>query len=286
MPRPRRAHPDFEPASLYEYPEHLRATLADLPAAPGVYIFHGKEGDLPLYIGKSVNLRQRVLSHLRTVEEARMLRQTRRISHLRTAGGIGALLLEAQLIKTQHPLFNQKLRRSRQLCALTLQDGLPRVVEARQVDFAHTPDLYGLFASRHAALDGLRALADTHRLCLGAMGLEKLAPGRPCFRAMVHRCAGVCRGDESLQAHHDRLAGALRDLALITWPYAGAIGIEEQWEDERQIHVVRNWCYLGSAPTLAQARALDSVTASFDADSYKILCKPILDGSARLVALD
>jgi excinuclease Cho len=68
-----------------------------------------------LYIGKSVDLRSRVLSHLRTVDEARMLRQTLRISHIRTAGEIGALLLEASMIKQQQPLHNKKLRRSRQL---------------------------------------------------------------------------------------------------------------------------------------------------------------------------
>jgi excinuclease Cho len=68
---------------------------AELPSGPGVYIFHGQEGALPLYIGKSVNLRSRVLSHLRNPDEANLLRQTRRISHIRTAGEIGALLLEA-----------------------------------------------------------------------------------------------------------------------------------------------------------------------------------------------
>ncbi len=63
------------------------------------YIFHAAEGTLPLYIGKSVNLRARLLSHMRNPDEARMLRQAARISHIRTAGEIGALLLEAQLIK-------------------------------------------------------------------------------------------------------------------------------------------------------------------------------------------
>ena len=96
---PARRRPEFDEAQYYEYPEHLRAAISDMPAAPGVYIFHGEEGDLPLYIGKSINLRNRLLAHLRTPDEARMLRQTRRISHIRTAGEIGALLLEARLIK-------------------------------------------------------------------------------------------------------------------------------------------------------------------------------------------
>ncbi|MCB5392478.1 hypothetical protein LIP47_17190, partial [Eggerthella lenta] len=69
---------------------------------------------MPLYIGKSINIRSRVLSHLRTQDEAAMLRQSRRISWICTAGEIGALLLEARLIKEQQPLFNKRLRRNRQ----------------------------------------------------------------------------------------------------------------------------------------------------------------------------
>ena len=62
----------------FAYPEHLRACARELPDAPGVYVFHGEEGDtLPLYIGKSVRIRSRVLSHLRNPEEARLLRQAR-----------------------------------------------------------------------------------------------------------------------------------------------------------------------------------------------------------------
>ena len=285
---PARRRPEFDEARLYAYPEHLRESVAALPAAPGVYTFHGEPADaLPLYIGKSVNLRARVLSHLRNPDEARLLRQTRHISHRRTAGEIGALLLEASLIKQQQPLYNQKLRRSRQLCALRLDAaGRPTVVDARTHNFATTSDLFGLYGSRHAALDGLRALADQHRLCYGALGLEKLAPGRACFRAALRQCAGVCRGDEPLAEHQARLHAALEALRVACWPYAGAVGLRER-DDEGlvQIHVVRNWCYLGSAQDVAEARGLDVPAAGFDADGYKILCRPLLAGTAELLAL-
>ena len=124
----RRRRQDFEQLPVYEYPQHLRAAIEDAPTGAGVYVFHGETGDLPLYIGKSVNIRARLLSHLRNADEARLLRQTQRISYTRTAGEIGALLLEAQMIKQQHPLFNQKLRRNRQLprqSGYGLQSGEP-----------------------------------------------------------------------------------------------------------------------------------------------------------------
>ena len=60
MQLPRRRRADFEAGREFQYPEHLREQAAGAPAAPGVYTFHGQPGDLPLYIGKSRNLRERV----------------------------------------------------------------------------------------------------------------------------------------------------------------------------------------------------------------------------------
>jgi excinuclease Cho len=280
--------PDSE---IYRYPEHLRQTIGDLPQAPGVYFFHG-EGDLPLYIGKSVNIRSRVLAHLRNADEARLLRQTRCISHTRTAGEIGALLLEAQLIKERQPLKNQRLRRNRQLCAWQFQPSqqghpgnVPVVVSTQEVNFAQAPHLHGLYRSPRAAREGLMQLADEHRLCLGLLGLEKLTPGRPCFRAMVNKCAGTCAGKESAQAHQERLLAAMERLRVACWPYPGAVAIVEEGHGLREHLVVRNWCYLGKAQSLEAARALDQVAAGFDADGYKILCGPIMSGKTTVVPL-
>lgn len=294
MRPPRRRHGEFEPATGYEYPQHLREAIDHMPQAPGVYTFHGPANDLPLYIGKSINLRARLLSHLRNPQEARLLRQTERISHIRTAGELGALLLEAQMVKQQHPLLNQKLRRSRQLCAIRLRDGaVPDIVYARDVDFAREQGLYGLYASRHAALDALRALADEHQLCLGALGVERLAPGRGCFRAMLRRCAGVCCGRETEAEHHSRLRGALQRLQLVCWPFDGAVALVERFDgqaqgltDMVQWHVVKHWCYLGSAPSPHEARRLDHMATGFDADGYKILCQPLLAAASGAAGLE
>ena len=225
---------------MYRYPEHLRAAAAELPDSPGVYLFLGEDPKLPLYIGKSVTLRTRVLSHLRNPREARLLHRTRQISHLPTAGDIGAQLLEAQLIKERYPLLNRRLRRKSRLCSVRLKGPKPDIVYAQDVDFAREPRLYGLYTSRTAALRALLALADLARLCHGALGLERLPPGRACLRALLGRCAGVCRGDETPQVHTQRLTAALEHLALRCWPYPGAIGVVERAGSWMQVHAVRN----------------------------------------------
>jgi excinuclease Cho len=277
--------PEFTPSAIYEYPEHLRQWLKEIPALPGVYVFHGESETLPLYIGKSVNLRSRVLSHLRTPDEASMLYQSKRISWTRTAGEVGALLLEAKMIKEHQPLFNKRLRRSCQLCSLLLTDNKPEVVYAREIDFAHQPGLYGLFANRRAALETLKSIADEHQLCYGLLGLESLTRGRGCFRSALHRCAGACCGKESLESHQHRLITALERLQLVCWPWEGAIALKEESANLTQYHIIRNWMWLGSVTSLEDAGSLSRQQAGFDHDGYKILCKPLLSNSTEIIAL-
>ncbi len=63
------------------------------------------------------------------------------------------------------------------------------------------------------------------------------------------------------------------------------MGLVEHDDALTQVHVVSHWCYLGSAPTVADARRLKKVAASFDADGYKILVRPLLTQSVEIVAL-
>ncbi|MFW0765834.1 excinuclease Cho [Trabulsiella odontotermitis] len=273
---------EFEAAAIYQYPEHLRPWLDELPGQPGVYLFHGDSDAMPLYIGKSVNIRSRVLSHLRNPDEAAMLRQARRISWQPAAGELGALLLEARLIKEMQPLFNKRLRRNKQLCSLQLNDDRPLVIYAHDVNFALKENLFGLFANRRAALEALKSVADEQKLCYSVMGLEPLNRGRACFRSSLGRCAGACCGRETLAAHHQRLREALAHLQLICWPWAGAVALEEKGETMTQFHIVNNWLWLGAVDSLAQAGTLTQLPAGFDQDGYKILCRPMLSGKFTL----
>ena len=129
-----------DPASGFCYPDHIdRASLDALPRQPGVYRFIGHDG-WPVYIGKSVCLRSRVLSHLRTPEEAAMLRDTARVEFERTAGEVGALLLESRLIKQMQPAYNALLRMVRDLgragCVVQHQDAVSPTFSPRPLERA------------------------------------------------------------------------------------------------------------------------------------------------------
>ena len=266
----------------------LSECVSGLPHAPGVYIFHD-DGGLPLYIGKSIDIRTRVLSHLRQADEARMLSLTRRIEALETAGEIGALLLESHLIKKHSPLFNQRLRRLKTLCSLQLntdKHGLkPVVVDSQQVQHGITPGLFGLFSSAHAAKEKLHALAREHRLCLQLLGLEKIS-SRACFGRQTGQCAGACTGAESRPSHDHRLREALQQLQIHTWPFKGAVDLLEQRGSWTQKHRILNWCYQGTwCSDNRSYQALGETNLVFDADTYQILVKPILLGFVEILSV-
>jgi excinuclease Cho len=254
-------------------------SLAALPRSSGVYIFRG-EGTLPLYIGKSVDIRSRVMSHLRAPDEASMIAQTRKIDFIETAGEIGALLLESRLIKEQSPLFNQRLRRIRTLCSIQIQQtpsgAVPQIVDSKSVNLGATQGLYGLFSSAHAANSKLKELAQQHRLCMGLLGLEKTSK-RGCFGLQIKTCLGACVGQEPRDTHDQRLFTALLDSQVEVWPFSGAVNLVEQTGDWQQRHRVNNWCYLGTQCSRSgDSKVRDVKQFDFDLDSYKILVKPIM----------
>jgi excinuclease Cho len=137
------------------------------------------------------------------------------------------------------------------------------------------------------------SMADENKLCYSRLGLERPTNGKPCFRSQVKLCAGACCGLESPADHQERLRACLADLQVSVWPHAGPIGLIERYQDEdgneegeaMDIHVVMNWCHLGTVNDMRSAQTLAKVDASFEADAYKILCKPILSGTVEMVAL-
>lgn len=270
-------------------PSHLPENmLDDLPDTPGVYLFYG-ENDLPLYVGKSVHLRQRVMSHFsadhKLYKEMRLSQQLHRVEWRETVGEVGALLLEAQLVKSLQPIHNRRLRRQSSLCAWRLENDAsgrsqPALSYASEADFGRTDFVYGLFSSRRNAEATLRELAEQHQLCLVHLGLESRAqPDKPCFAWQLRRCKGVCIGKESPAVHHARLLGALSGLRVKTWPYQGAVGLVEAGSGGRTaVHLVNNWCYLGTADSEAALQDLIEHAPSrpvFDMDTYKILSKAL-----------
>ena len=270
-------------------PPQLDTNVADIPDTPGVYIFYG-ESPLPLYVGKSVKLRSRVMSHFqaasRDAREMRIAQEIRRIEWVETAGELGALLLEARLVKAQQPLHNRQLRRESALCAWRLElnpNSRPLLTLVRGAELM--PEqfgaLYGPYRSKNQAQTHLKELADTHGLCLQAMGLES-GKGR-CFAHQVGQCKGVCCGEEAPERHHLRLQMALVGHKLQVWPFAGTVGLREHnpHTDRTDIHLFDQWCHLATVHSeneLSDALQSRGEPLAFDLDTYRLAMKHLLPG--------
>jgi DNA polymerase-3 subunit epsilon len=260
------------------------SSIDEIPDAPGVYLFYG-EGAAPLYIGKSRAMRSRILQHF--VSAASWTPRVRRIEWQRTAGELGALLREAQLVKALGPTYNRQLRRPERLCGFAFDGKRLRLADEDEIDTETLPLVYGMWRSRRAALQALRATADEYRLCLQTLGFDIKKQG-VCLRHQLGRCAGVCAGKESIHAHHGRLAAALAPLKSPDWPHRGPLGVVEAdaSRDATEVHVLDRWCYLGTATSEAEvADLLDAQRPRFDYDHYRILSRHLSKRGVRVVPL-
>jgi excinuclease Cho len=274
-----------DPADGFVYPSHIDpASLEALPPKPGIYLFRDHAGS-PIYIGKSVNIRHRVLSHLRTPQEAAMLAQSCRVDCVRTAGEIGALLLESQLIKQWQPIWNAQLKYDGEAFVIGLDptSGMPRVIGSWEDGFHDGAARYGLFASRGTAQEGLRQLIRQGGLCPALSGLESRVRQRACFAHQIGQCRGACIGVETVAQHAWRLQQMLEGLQREVWPYDGPIGIVEECDGWRQTHVIDRWSYLGSLHGRRRKLARPA-RWKVDMDVYKILAQPARRGELRLHA--
>ncbi|MDG9977553.1 3'-5' exonuclease family protein [Ectopseudomonas oleovorans] len=251
--------------------------FAQLPERPGVYYFVG-DGGAQLYVGKSRNLRRRVMSHFQNDHRDRrslqMVQQIRDVQLAVTAGELGALLFESAEIKRLQPLYNRRLRKQRELLTWALA-GEPGELHIELLQHhALRPGLrhVGLFRSRHQARQWLLEQARERRLCLRVLGLEE-GEGA-CFAYQLGRCAGACCGEEPRSAHDRRLLAGAERLQTQAWPWNGPVALVERDEQHglTQWHVLDQWRHLGTVDQLEHAQPLLAARrGGFNLDTYHIL---------------
>ena len=267
-------------------PPNINQALIDaIPDTPGCYIFYG-ENKAPLYIGKSISMRSRVMGHFQNAlsdrKEMKLSLQVHDIEWIETGGELSALILESRLIKERMPSTNIKLRRSKDLCGWSLTEDnsgvqKPTLVTHKKLQPGLQENLYGLFYSKREAHGYLAAIAKKYRLCEGLLGLEKLVDGKPCFGYQVKKCDGACIGETSVEIHNLKLKTALNLFKTQAWPFDGAIAIK----DGEKMIVFDKWCYLGTASDHEELYDLaNSGKSEFDLDIYKII-KKALNGSHK-----
>jgi len=241
--------------------------IENLPDTSGVYIFYG-EKEIPLYVGKSKNLKERIFSHFSndhtSTKEMNMCRQIRAIETIETAGELGALIKESLLIKQLQPIYNRKLRTSRKLTVLRSQTKISgyQTVSIDIVDEITSSDLsgiIGIYRSKQQAKNFLIEQAKKYQLCEKLLGLEKT--NTACFGYRLNLCNGACLTKENPLRYNMRFIQAFSQYKLKSWPFPGSIVIKEKSDyDNKEEHIIiDNWCLIGQK--------------GFDLDMYKILIR-------------
>ena len=121
--------------------DSLRRRINELPEHPGVYLFKDVKKS-PVYIGKALSIRKRVMSHFRFFgesfsKEGKMLSEVSWIDFIETPSEAEALLLEAALVKENQPKYNQELKDDKSYPFLKItNEEFPRllVVRGRKTD--------------------------------------------------------------------------------------------------------------------------------------------------------
>lgn len=274
-----------------------------LPDSPGVYYFYNENNRL-LYVGKSINLKTRVLSHFYQDHQTRvdhhLSHQLHHIDYKATPSDFGAQLLEATEIKQLSPSLNRRLRKVSKLYQFKLSTDAQGYLTSsiQPVDGSGDCSVYGLFRSRKQAEKRLDTLVVEYFLCQRLSGLDKATSGA-CFAHQLKKCLGACVRKEPPESYNLRVKEAMQKLRKQQWPYPCAILVEEfnAVTEQRAFHLVNDWCYLGqiqnadelwawqplmenAAGRSAESSSQDS-QALFDLDIYFILIRFLLSDEMR-----
>ncbi len=251
------------------------STYANIPQTPGVYIFEDKDG-APLYVGKSVNLRQRVMSHFasdtRIAKEMKLSQGSHNVSFIQTETEIEALLLESAKVKELQPIHNRLLRRQTKQTVLVRkydESGyLKMVLENKNLsDETDLESIYGVYTTKSQAKTRLESLVKTFDLCPKLMDLEKSKGA--CFRYHLGICKGACVGEEDKEKYNRRVEYALERSKIESWPFAGELGVKIS---SSKALIIDQWVIKGYMTAIEDGDTyIERIKNGFDIDTYKIL---------------
>jgi len=176
----------------------LEDKIKGLPESAGVYLMKDANGKI-IYIGKAVNLKNRVRSYFLSQQAASpktraLVKNIRDLEYILTDSEIEALILESNLIKKHKPKYNIRLMDDKNYPYLrvTVQEDYPRIeiVRSRKKDGAR---YFGPYTNTGYVNETLRLLKKIFpvRSCKQATFTRQ---ERPCLNAHIERCAAPCCG--------------------------------------------------------------------------------------------
>lgn len=199
---------------MFDFEEELKK----LPRKPGVYIMRDAK-DTILYVGKAINLHNRVRSYFREnigrgPAIDKMVSLIARFEYIVTDSELEALVLENNLIKENSPKYNTLLKddKTYPYIKVTLGEEFPRILFSRSMK-KDKSKYFGPYTSAAAVKDTIELLNKLYQLrtCNRVLprdiGLE-----RPCLNHHIKQCLAPCQGYVSKEEYAKQVDGALSFL--------------------------------------------------------------------------
>lgn len=183
---------------------NIEEKLKNLPTEPGVYLMKDQH-DHVIYVGKAVNLRNRVRSYFRTqpkeaVKTKALVRQIKDFDYILVDSESEALVLESNLIKKYRPRYNINLKDDKTYPYIVItNETWPRVMVTRRVirDGARYFGPYTGVSELRETLDLLHRIYGW-RNCPAS----RFNKGQACLNAHINRCLAPCIGQVSQADYH------------------------------------------------------------------------------------
>lgn len=197
---------------------NMEEELKKLPHKPGVYIMHDAD-DAILYVGKAVDLHNRVRSYFRgnigrgpAIDQ--MVAKIARFEYIVTDSELEALVLENNLIKEHSPKYNTLLKddKTYPYIKVTLGEEYPRIQFSRSMK-KDKSKYFGPYTSAAAVKDTIELLNKLYRLRTCNRSLPRdIGLERPCLNHHIGQCMTPCQGYVTREEYREAVAGALEFL--------------------------------------------------------------------------
>ena len=177
--------------------------LDKIPEECGVYYFLDKEGNI-IYIGKSINMYNRAISHFNTKEQKgkKMLNELYNVDFVVTGSEMVALLLESEEIKKHKPKHNRRRKEEISSHCIEWFIDAQGIINFKISEYDNAENALASFTLLVSARERLEQWIDEYSLCLQYCGLT--GQGSICFNHQIKKCNGICCGEEEIEIYNKR----------------------------------------------------------------------------------
>ena len=174
----------------------IQEELKKLPTSPGVYLHKDSLGEI-IYVGKAINLRNRVRQYFRKQDDPKVKALVSNIAefeYISCATEMEALVLECNLIKKYMPKYNILLKddKSYPYIKVTTAEDFPRIFKTRKL--IHDGNTYfGPYSDVNAVTEIIKMIDELYvfKKCSTLSFHEGV---RPCLNYHIGKCKGICIG--------------------------------------------------------------------------------------------